>query len=112
MLFVAACTRPASPVQWQYSGGDSKKGIVYLSYNHAEYQDLRAGEAKPFMMANKRCRQLGFAKAARVQGERSECLRTGGLIGTCSVTRTTYEYLCGEYPSVRVGSGGKNRGSL
>ncbi|MDO4641843.1 MAG: YecR family lipoprotein [Neisseria sp.] len=107
MLLIAACTRPASPVQWQYNGGDAKKGIVYLSYDHAEYHDVRAGEAKPLLMADKRCRQLGFAKAARVQGARSECVRTGGLIGTCSVTRTTYEYLCGEYPADRVKKSGK-----
>ncbi|EGZ51176.1 YecR family lipoprotein [Neisseria wadsworthii] len=99
LLFAAACAQKNTPVQWQYRGGDAKKGIVYLSYDHAEFQNARAGQASPQLMADKRCRQLGFQKAARVQGSRSECVRKGGMIGTCSVTRTTYEYLCGEYPA-------------
>lgn len=98
LLFAAACTHKNTPVHWQYRGGDAKKGIVYLSYDHAEFQNARAGKVSPQLMADKRCRQLGFQKAARVQGSRSECVRKGGMIGTCSVTRTTYEYLCGEYP--------------
>lgn len=96
---LAACTTGKPVVQWQYRGGDAKKGIVYLSYDHAEFQNARAGKVSPQLMADKRCRQLGFQKAARVQGSRSECVRKGGMIGTCSVTRTTYEYLCGEYPA-------------
>ncbi|KPN70749.1 YecR family lipoprotein [Neisseria sp. 83E34] len=99
LLFASACAHKNTPVQWQYRGGDAKKGIVYLSYDHAEFQNARAGQASPQLMADKRCRQLGFQKAARVQGSRSECVRKGGMIGTCSVTRTTYEYLCGEYPA-------------
>lgn len=90
-VLLSAC---ATPKSWTAIGGSRADGVVRLSIEEGEMEKATYSEEQGRQLAAQRCRSWGYDSAEAFGGTTSQCVRYGGVIVPCSLTRYTREYQC------------------
>lgn len=95
-IFASAATLAgcaAVPRDWIATGGSRADGVVRLSYEYGEFDQVQLSEAQAVSVASARCKVWGYDHAEAFGGISRQCQARGGFSG-CRQWMVTKEYQC------------------
>lgn len=78
---------------WVATGGSRADGVVRLSYDHSEFEEVTLSEPQGVQVALERCKVWGYTGATPFGGSIRRCNAVGGLLG-CRQWFVSRDYQC------------------
>ncbi|MFQ2903565.1 YecR family lipoprotein [Aeromonas caviae] len=79
---------------WAATGGSRADGVVRLSYEIGEFENVQVNEQQAISLAAQRCSTWGYTGAEAFGGVTRQCSETSALSGSCGRWMITKEYQC------------------